>query len=490
MTSFDEPIPNKGRSAVDLLSAIRPQCTLLRGTPEYENARKGYWAAEQARCTPYCIFQPTNSEDVAQAVHVLRETGCPFGIKSGGHGRCEGESSITAGVLIDLKPLDDIRLSDDKTSCRVGPGNTWANVYGTLNPQGLTVIGGRASTVGVGGFCVSGGISFFSNRHGWALDNIHSFEVVLADSRIVTASPSSNPDLYKALRGGGANFGIVTSFDLMVHPYQGMWGGGINWAWEHGDAIIDAFIEYGNDNLHNVDSSLLIGVINYDGTWVWHADIEHLLPTSAHKNPTLKRLLDIPAVSDFTGPTSQIQRTDGILDHYPPGCYNGYWTFCTKVDKRLIKVFIETWRDEIDPILHIEGIEKSALADINFVSGNIINAMRRNGGNALGVVEQGPFLVFLMEPFWIKEADSPTVWKAMETTATRTQNEAKRLGLHHEYIYLNYANPFQDVYDGYGEKAKRFLIEVSRKYDPEGFFQAQRGTGWDLRGPLVPSSRI
>lgn len=89
-------------------------------------------------------------------MRVLRETECPFAIKSGGHGRCAGESSIINGVLIDLKTLDRIELSEDRKSCAVGPGNTWANVYQMLNPQGLTVVGGRASTVGVGGFCISG----------------------------------------------------------------------------------------------------------------------------------------------------------------------------------------------------------------------------------------------------------------------------------------------------------------------------------------------
>lgn len=168
---------------VELLRNVRPACTLLPGTAEYEKARNGFWAAEQARCNPYCIYQPSNAEDVAEAVRVLRKTGCPFGIKSGGHGRCEGESSISAGVLIDLKYLNRVGLSEDKTSCRVGPGNTWANVYGKLNPQGLTVIGGRASTVGVGGFCISGK-TFVPRLTAWLLTWL---QVVFRSSQIAMA---------------------------------------------------------------------------------------------------------------------------------------------------------------------------------------------------------------------------------------------------------------------------------------------------------------
>ncbi|KAL4769298.1 hypothetical protein BDW60DRAFT_219047 [Aspergillus nidulans var. acristatus] len=478
----------EGQNTVDLLAASLPSQTLLSGTAEYDKARSGFWAAEQARCTPYCIFQPSSAQDVARALHILRDTGCPFAIKSGGHGRCAGESSISAGVLIDLKKLDGVHLSEDRKTCRVGPGSTWASVYKELNPQGLTAVGGRASTVGVGGFCLSGGISFFSNRHGWALDNVKSFEVVLADGRILHASSSSYPDLYKALRGGCANFGIVTELELDVYPYDGMWGGSVNYTWEQGDALVDAFIEYGKVNVHNSDAAVILGLINYKGEWIWHADIEHLRAAPARENPVLKRFLDIPAVEDATGPISQIERTDSIVSHYPPGSYNGYWTFCTKADATIVKFFMQAWRDAVDPILHIEGLDRSALADVNFVSQNIINAMRQHGGNALNLVDKGPFLVFLMEPFWLKESDSPRVWEALRSTAAKTQEEAKRLNLHHEYIYLNYANPFQDVYGSYGDKARFFLSAVGAKYDPDGVFQIQRASGWHLHGPCSSAS--
>ena len=317
-----------------------------------------------------------------------------------------------------------------------------------------------------------------------------SFEVVLADSSVVRADQSSYPDLYRCLRGGGANFGIVTDVELIVHPYQGMWGGSMNWSLEQSDAIIDAFVEYGEDNVNNVDAAVLLGLINYQGQWVWHVDVENLKSTPPDEKSPLRKLLLIPSSLDNnTGPTSQAARTDSIVGHYPPGSHNGYWTFCTKVDKRIIKFFMDTWREEVNPILTIPGMERSALADVNFVTQNIIDAMNARGGNILGLANTEPFLIFLMEPFWTDESQSERVWEALRATATKTQAEAKRLGKQHNYIYLNYANPFQDVYGSYGPGSKAFLNAVSSKYDPDGIFQHQRKAGWHLGGPLW-SSRV
>jgi len=141
---------------VDLLKSARPRCTLLPATPDYETARKSYWSKQQANTTPYCIYQPQDAQDVAIALEILQKTQCPFGIRSGGHGRLAGESSISAGVLIDLSCLKKLQLSEDKSVCHVGPGHRWVDVYTYLNPLGLTAVGGRSSSVGVGGFCISG----------------------------------------------------------------------------------------------------------------------------------------------------------------------------------------------------------------------------------------------------------------------------------------------------------------------------------------------
>lgn len=142
---------------------------------EYEESR--YWSQQQALTLPICRFSPTSPYDVSIAVLTLQVTQCQFAVKSGGHAAFTGASNINGGITIDLINLKQVTVSADKTQTSVGPGNRWFDVYSKLQPQGLTVIGGRVSDIGVGGLTLGGGISFFSGRYGWACDNVNTYEV-------------------------------------------------------------------------------------------------------------------------------------------------------------------------------------------------------------------------------------------------------------------------------------------------------------------------
>ncbi|KAK5263214.1 hypothetical protein LTR96_011370 [Exophiala xenobiotica] len=118
-----------------------------------------------------------------------------------------------------------LRINRSESTVLVGPGNTWGSVYEKLQKESLIVVGGRAANFGVGGYLIGGGISFYAAQHGWGIDNVRSFEIVLANGRVVTTSSESEANLYRALRGGGSNFGIITAFELEAYPYHRMWGG-------------------------------------------------------------------------------------------------------------------------------------------------------------------------------------------------------------------------------------------------------------------------
>ncbi|OAA43252.1 FAD binding domain-containing protein [Metarhizium rileyi] len=194
-------------------------------SPAYGFEKSRYWSQQQALTQPACRFTPSSEVDVSLAVLTSRVTQCNFAVKSGGHAAFAGASNIEGGLTLDLRNLNQVAVSADKKQTLVGAGNVWYDVYTKLQPMGLTVIGGRVSAIGVGGLTLGGGISFFSNRHGWACDNVNNFQVVFADGTIRDVSPNAYSDLYWALRGGGNNFGIVTRFDLETYPQGGMWAG-------------------------------------------------------------------------------------------------------------------------------------------------------------------------------------------------------------------------------------------------------------------------
>lgn len=140
----------------ELLSTIRPGQVRFPGTAAYEKARYNYWDEAQRGTSQACIYQPANAGDVSLALIVAQSTSCPFAVKSGGHGRFSGESSVAGGLGIDLAKLDNIEVSEDRESVTLGPGLRWLDVYTALEPLGLMVIGGRDADVGVGGFLLAG----------------------------------------------------------------------------------------------------------------------------------------------------------------------------------------------------------------------------------------------------------------------------------------------------------------------------------------------
>lgn len=145
-------------------------------SPVYKSESE-YWSVFQASVTPTCRYSPTEASHVSIAILAARITKCQFAVKSGGHAAFRGASNIPDGITIDLIKLNEITLSSDKQQVTVGAGNRWIDIYKQLVPQGLAVIGGRVPDIGVGGYTLGGGISFFSFRYGWACDNVISYEV-------------------------------------------------------------------------------------------------------------------------------------------------------------------------------------------------------------------------------------------------------------------------------------------------------------------------
>ncbi len=169
--------------------------------------------------SPGLVLNVTSTEQVVDALALARKhEGIPMGVRSGGHG-ISGRSTNDGGIVINLAGLDGMEMLDEARGIvRIGAGARWMDVAAFLHPHNLAITSGDYGGVGVGGLATAGGIGFIARDHGLTLDHIRAAEVVLADGSVVRASADEHADLFWAIRGAGANFGIVTSFEFEAKP--------------------------------------------------------------------------------------------------------------------------------------------------------------------------------------------------------------------------------------------------------------------------------
>ncbi|KAH7051017.1 FAD binding domain-containing protein [Macrophomina phaseolina] len=207
---------------------------------DYTTENSEYWSTGCAALKPACIIKPSNVQEMSTVIKTLYNNNETFAVKSGGHNPNQNFSSIDGGPLISTADLNEVTLDKASQTVRVGPGNRWEDVHKVLDGTGYTVVGGRIGNVGVGGYIVGGGLSFLSAEYGWAANNVVEFELVLANGTITTATNTTNASLFKALKGGGANFGVVTAYTLAAHPIGQVWGGNLIFGADKSSALLAA----------------------------------------------------------------------------------------------------------------------------------------------------------------------------------------------------------------------------------------------------------
>ena len=196
------------------------------GDATYDEARKVYNAMIDKR--PRLVAQCADVADVITAVNFGRDNGLLVAVRGGGHngpgfGTCDG------GLVIDLAGLKGVRVDQARSQVRVEPGCTQGDVDHATHAFGLAVPAGIVGSTGVAGLTLGGGHGYLTRQYGLTIDNLLEVDLVLADGRLVTASERENSDLFWAVRGGGGNFGVVTSFLFRAHPVKNVYGGPIFW---------------------------------------------------------------------------------------------------------------------------------------------------------------------------------------------------------------------------------------------------------------------
>jgi hypothetical protein len=208
---------------------------------DYDEARKVYNAMIDKR--PALIARCANPDDVAMAIGFARDHDLPLAVRGGGHNGA-GLGTCDDGVVIDLGPLNEVQVDPSTRTVRAGGGSTWGMVDRATNAHGLATPSGIIGTTGVGGLTLGGGLGHLSRRHGLAIDNLLEAEMVLASGERVRASADEHPDLFWAIRGGGGNFGVVTSFRFRLHEVDTVIAGPTFWPVELGADVLSVYREF------------------------------------------------------------------------------------------------------------------------------------------------------------------------------------------------------------------------------------------------------
>ena len=211
------------------------------GDPDYDSARAVYNGMIDRR--PAAVVQVADVADVIACVNHARDNGLELAIRGGGHS-APGFGTVDNGLVIDFGHRTGVHVDARSLTARAEAGCTWADFNHATHAYGLATPGGIVGTTGIAGLTLGGGIGYLARKYGLSCDNLISAEVVTAEGKIVTASVREHEDLFWALRGGGGNFGVVTSFEYQMHPVDVVHAGIIIYGLDHAPAVADLYRSY------------------------------------------------------------------------------------------------------------------------------------------------------------------------------------------------------------------------------------------------------
>lgn len=417
---------------------------------------------------PAVIVRCTTANDVRMAVKLARAEGLPLSVRGGGHG-VAGNAVCDSGVMVDLSAMKDIRVDPQARLATAGPGMLWGEFDRATQAHGLATTGGQISHTGVAGLTLGGGLGYLMGKHGATCDNLVALDVVTADGESVVASNEQNPDLFWAMRGAGANFGIVTSFQYRVHPLGEVLAGLLLYSRDHAAEIAAFHREFLRDSPDELDTTL--GFLNSPDGVPLVAIVAVYAGGIADGERVLQPLRTFgKPVADLIRPMSYVE-VQSMLDATVPTGHRYYWksNFVPDLQPSLITRLQDGANAMPSPLSivllfeikgEIQRVPKGAMAfdhrDANFEMSIIAHWTE-------GTVDSENIR-------WARE-----VWTAAQPYVSAS-------------VYSNHMTAdeaFDRVRDSYGAGKYEKLAALKAKYDPDNFFHLNHNIA-----PIPPAAAV
>jgi FAD/FMN-containing dehydrogenase len=445
-------VPTLDTERLEEISASFSGALFLPGDERYEIACRVHNGLIDRR--PALIARCLGTADVVAAVGLARETGLEISVRGGGH-NVAGRAVVDGGLMIDLAEMKGIHVDPVARAVRAQGGVIWRELNREAALHGLATTGGAISTTGLAGFTLGGGLGWLMSKYGLAADNLLSAEVVTASGEVLHPSANEHPDLFWAIRGGGGNFGVVTSFELRLHPVSTVYGGLIAHPFDAAADLLPFYREF--TATASDDATLFAGFVHApDGSGVKLAAL-----LVFHTGSQEEAEAELEPVLEFGSPVlSQVGPIpypvmNTLLDEaYPKGALN-YWksTFVRALDDSLIDSLIASFAECPSPMgaivfEHFHGeVTRVPVAETPVPH-------RETSYNVLVPGE------------WLDPSDTEKniAW-VRETYSVLEQHSAQRRWLN----YFSDDDGADAVRLAYGPNYDR-LVDAKRKYDPENVF--------------------
>ena len=443
----------------DLRASLRGKL-ITSADPAYDEARKLWNGMIDKR--PAAIVRCAGTADVINSVNFARSNDMAVSVRGGGH-NVAGKALRNGALAIDLSPMKGVRVDPKAKIARAQGGVVWGEYDRETATFGLGNTGGIVSTAGIAGLTLGGGIGWLMRKHGLACDNLVSVDIVTADGRFLTASETENSDLFWAVRGGGGNFGVVTSFEYRLHELETITAGATFYPFEMTGDVLRFFREYTSSAPDSVSTQA--GVMNglagspMAGEKVSWIGVCHSGP-AAEGERLLRPIKEFgPPVMDLIGAMPYTTLQSMFTGEYPPGNRN-YWrsNFLTELSDEVIDIVVAK----------SEGLPPTAGSTPFFE--HMQGAVAQVGERDTAFSNRAAKYNFTVISVWKDSAEDASTIKWTRAFGDAIKPFATGAG------YVNYMTDDEGaerIRATYEANYKR-LVAIKRKYDPTNFFSGNQ----------------